>query len=426
MSGKTTQERLDERRAECQKKRIAKGLAERDEFVSQLPIFEDIEISFTCIEGKQNLKFGKRRFILKSGEKMPILKNLTQFQCEDNMDFDSEMLAKKHAVITYSHGRLSIMDYGSKYGTLKTSIDQVEQGLYPPYKNFVIQNNDRIIFGKITEADVYINPSLANVQPVVGKIQFYPVSSNSMSKNSVNLSTSIMLKPSQTSEIAFENRKICLTDGGEVNIFRTTEHQLESSSNLTFNCGSISKLHGRISYHKDSYYIDDFSSRHGTYLNDARIRNMPKKLENGDILRLGNDIIEKGKKYPCMSANIFINSIPQNLDTTNETEQLTRNEKRNAKTIVFKPLDKSKNKFEARKITLYDGEEIVVQRYDTNETQMNETNLVFDCAIVSKKHATLSLKDSCFYIKVSILGVVAFWGDCRDIPTNVPLESRSI
>ena len=99
-----------------------------------------------------------------------------------------------------------------------------------------------------------------------------------------------------------------------------------------------------------------------------------------------------------------------------------QNSKRNAKTIVFKPLDKSKNKFEARKITLYDGEEIVVQRYDTNETQMNETNLVFDCAIVSKKHATLSLKDSCFYIKVSILGVVAFWGDCRDIPTNVPLD----
>ena len=64
---------------------------------------------------------------------------------EDNMDFDSEMVAKKHAVITYSHGRLSIMDYGSKYGTLKTSIDQVEQGLYPPYKNFVIQNNDRIM-----------------------------------------------------------------------------------------------------------------------------------------------------------------------------------------------------------------------------------------------------------------------------------------
>ena len=242
MHKKTTQERLDEHRKECEKKRIAKYKVEREKFVSELPNFEDIEITFTCIEGKDNLSFEKRRFILKSGEKMSILKNLTQFKCEDNMDFDSEMVSKKHAVITYSHGRLSIMDFGSKHGTLKTSIDQVEQGLYPPYKNFVIQNNDRIIFGKITEADVYINPSLANVQPVVGKIQFYPVSSNSMSKN---LSNSIILKPSPTSEIAFENRKICLTDGGEINIFRTTEHQLESSTNLTFNCGATYKLVAR-------------------------------------------------------------------------------------------------------------------------------------------------------------------------------------
>ena len=407
MSAKTTQERMAEKRAECEKKRIAKGLEERNKFISQLPIFEDIEISFTCIEGKENLKFEKRRFILKSGEKIDILKNLTQFQSEDNMDFDSKILEKKHAVITYSHGRLLLMDYGSRRGTFKTSIDQAEQGLYPPYKNFVLQNNDRINFGKITEADLYIDPSLANVQPVVGKIQFYPVSSNSMSKN---LSTSIILKPSPTSEIVFENREICLTDGGEINIFRTTEHQPENSTNLTFNCGAISKLHGRISCHKNSYYIDDFSSRHGTYLNDTRIRNIPKKLENGDMLRLGNDIIQNGKKYPCMSANICINSIPQNLNTPNETEQLTRNEKRISKTIVFKPLEKSKKKFEARKITLYDGEEIVVQRYNSQapfSSSMNETNLVFDCAIVSKKHATISLKDSCFYIKVSILGVVA-------------------
>ena len=72
MHKKTTQERLDEHRKECEKKRIAKYKVEREKFVSELPNFEDIEITFTCIEGKDNLSFEKRRFILKSGEKMSI------------------------------------------------------------------------------------------------------------------------------------------------------------------------------------------------------------------------------------------------------------------------------------------------------------------------------------------------------------------
>ena len=418
MSGKTTQERLDERRAEFDKKKIAKIQEDRNKLLSQLPNFEDLEISFRCIEGNDFLSFEKRRFILKSGQTIDILKNLTQSQCEDNMDFDSKILAtnlaKKHGALTYSHGKLLIMDYGSKRGTYRTSINQKEEGLYPPYKNFELLNNDIIQFGKMTEADIHLENEL--LHPVVGKIQFYPASCNSISKN---LSTSMILKPSATSEIAFENRTICLTDGGEINIFRSLEHQLESSTNLTFNCGAISKLHGRISCHRDNFYIDDFNSRNGTYVNNTRIRHMPKKLEDGDLLRLGNDIIEKGKKYPCMSANICINQT-----TTNETEQLTSffgDEKRISKTIVFKPLEKSKVKFEARKITLHDNEEIVVQRYDSKapfSSSMNETNLVFDCGRVSKKHATISLKDSIFYIKVSILGVVALWRDCRDIPTK--------
>jgi pSer/pThr/pTyr-binding forkhead associated (FHA) protein len=413
MEKQTTQEKLAAVRAEKTKEKIAKSITERNEFVSKLPNFEDIEITFSCVEGKDFLSFDKRRFILKSGETIDILKNLTQFQCEDNMDFDSKILAtklaKKHAALTYSHGRLSIMDYGSRRGTYRTSINQSEDGLYPPYKNFELLNNDRIQFGKMTAVDDEL------LHPVVGKIQFYPASSNSISENSSE--HKIILKPSTTSEIDFEHRTICLTDGGEINIHRTLEHQPENSSNLTFNCGALSMSHGRISYHKGNFYIDDLKSRNGTYLNDTRIRNMPKKLEDGDLLRLGVDVIENGKKYPCMSANISINQIKKN-----ETEQLPSSfgdEKRISKTIVFKPLEKAQVKFAARKITLYDGDEIVVQRYDSKSPfslSMNESNLIFDCDKVSNRHATISLKDDCFYIKVSILEVVALW---EEIPTLI-------
>ena len=405
MHKKTTQERLAEQRAEFEKKRIAKYKAEREKFVSELPNFEDIEITFTCIEGKEFISFEERRFVLKSGESIEILKNLTKFQCRDDMDFDSKILgtklAKKHAAITYSHGRLLLMDHGSRTGTYRTSINQKEEGLYQ-YKNFQLLNKDKIQFGKMTESDIYLGNEL--LHPVVGKIQFYPVSSNNSISKKLPTSSEhkIILKPSSTNEIPFENRTICLTEGGELNILRTLEDQPESSTNLTFNCGALSKLHGRISYHKGQFYIDDLNSRNGTYLNSERIRNMPKKLEDGDLLRLGEDVIQSGKRYPCMSANIFIN----NQSYRNESEQHTRS----SKTIVFKPLEKSKVKFEARKITLCDGDEILVQRSDSQSPfslSMNESNLVFECDRLSNKHATISLKDDCFYIKVSILGVVA-------------------
>ena len=74
-------------------------------------------------------------------------------------------------------------------------------------------------------------------------------------------------------------------------------------------------------------------------------------------------------------------------------------EKRKSKTIVFKPLEKPKLDFEVRKITMYDGDEIVVQKYDS-KSPMNESNLIFDCDRVSHSHATLSFKDDCFYILI--------------------------
>ena len=400
---KTTQERLAEKRAEANKKNIAKMMADRNKLLSELPKFEDLEISFSCVEGQDFLSFEKRNFILKSGERIDILKNLTQFQCENNMEFDSKILAtkfaKKHAVLTYSLGRLSIMDFGSRRGTYRTSTNQTEDSLHPSYKNFELLNNDIIQFGKMQFTDNEL------LHPVVGKIQFYPAScNNSISESSSNSSEhKIILKPSPTSEIAFQNRTIFLADGGEMNIFRTLESQHEDSTNLTFNCGALSKFHGRISCHRGNFYIDDLNSRHGTYLNNTRIRHMPKKLEDGDLLRLGNDIIENGKNYPCMSAIICIH----NQAKKNETEQLTSffgDENRISKTIVFKPLEKAKVKFKTRIITMFEEDEIMVQRYNSQAPfGMNESNLVFDCDRISIKHATLSLKDDCFYIKVSML-----------------------
>ena len=407
---KTTQERFAEKRAEGKKKRIAEIIVDRNKLISELPDFEDLDISFSCIEGQDFLSFEKRNFTLKSGKSIDILKNLTQFQCEDNMDFDSKILAtkcaKKHATLTYSHGRLYMMDFGSRRGTFRTSTNQTEDSLHPSYKNFELLNNDIIQFGKMQFTDKEL------LHPVVGKIQFYPAScNNSISERTSNSSEHrIILKPSPNSEIVFQNRTISLTDGGEMNIFRTLENQHESSTNLTFNCGAVSKLHGRISCQRENFYIDDTNSRYGTYLNEKRIRNMPQKLEDGDLLTLGCNIIENGKRYPCMSAIICVN----NQAKKNETEQHTSisgDEKRVSKTIVFKPLEKAnkplekaKVKFKARIITMFEEDEIMVQRYSSQAPLgMNESNLIFDCDRISIKHATLFLKDGCFYIKVSML-----------------------
>lgn len=50
----------------------------------------------------------------------------------------------------------------------------------------------------------------------------------------------------------------------------------------------VSKTHAKITFHDEKYYLEDFNSRNGTYINDRRISKEEKVLlESGDIFRLG-------------------------------------------------------------------------------------------------------------------------------------------
>lgn len=51
----------------------------------------------------------------------------------------------------------------------------------------------------------------------------------------------------------------------------------------------IGRVHCKVNYIKGNYYITDLQSANGTYVNKARIMpNEPRRIENGDIVRLAN------------------------------------------------------------------------------------------------------------------------------------------
>ena len=71
----------------------------------------------------------------------------------------------------------------------------------------------------------------------------------------------------------------------------------------------------------------------------------------------------------------------------------------NSKTIIFRPSETNEySKFIPRTITLDDGEKIIVQGFNINRT-INASNLVFDGILLSKMHATFSLKDNVLYLQ---------------------------
>ena len=71
----------------------------------------------------------------------------------------------------------------------------------------------------------------------------------------------------------------------------------------------------------------------------------------------------------------------------------------NSKTIIFRPSETNEySKFIPRTITLDDGEKIIVQGFNINRT-INASNLVFDGNLLSKMHATFSLKDNVLYLQ---------------------------
>ena len=57
---------------------------------------------------------------------------------------------------------------------------------------------------------------------------------------------------------------------------------------ISFN-KAISRVHCKISYQNNSYFITDLGSANGTYVNKSRLAAQhPQKIKSGDTIRLAN------------------------------------------------------------------------------------------------------------------------------------------
>ena len=55
--------------------------------------------------------------------------------------------------------------------------------------------------------------------------------------------------------------------------------------------GSVSSKHARIVRTDDGFVIEDLQSRNGTFVNGERVTEGPRKLNDGDLVRLGKVIM---------------------------------------------------------------------------------------------------------------------------------------
>jgi pSer/pThr/pTyr-binding forkhead associated (FHA) protein len=55
--------------------------------------------------------------------------------------------------------------------------------------------------------------------------------------------------------------------------------------------GSVSSKHARILRTDDGFVIEDLKSRNGTFVNGERVADGPRKLSDGDLIRLGKMIM---------------------------------------------------------------------------------------------------------------------------------------
>jgi hypothetical protein len=75
----------------------------------------------------------------------------------------------------------------------------------------------------------------------------------------------------------------------------TTIGRAESCDLGLFGDNGIERLHARILLQDDRYLLDDANTPGGTYLNNQRLT-QPTPLRNGDMIRVGNSVIEFGER----------------------------------------------------------------------------------------------------------------------------------
>jgi len=75
----------------------------------------------------------------------------------------------------------------------------------------------------------------------------------------------------------------------------TTIGRAEGCDLGLFGDNAIERLHARILLKNNRYLLADADTPGGTFLNDARV-SKPTPLKSGDVIRVGNSVIEFGER----------------------------------------------------------------------------------------------------------------------------------
>ncbi|CAG8606406.1 14636_t:CDS:2, partial [Acaulospora morrowiae] len=127
----------------------------------------------------------------------------------------------------------------------------------------------------------------------------------------------------ESSNDAFQTKKIDLTEGVSVKIGRTTnKNTAPTETNGYFDSKVLSRTHAEVWTENGKVYIKDLRSSNGTFVNGRRISAESKEseaveLNNYDILEFGIDINNEDRKlmFSKVTARVHISS--SNFDTSN-------------------------------------------------------------------------------------------------------------
>jgi pSer/pThr/pTyr-binding forkhead associated (FHA) protein len=178
---------------------------------------------------------------------------------DNDITVNSELISRRHAVLTWKSGTFELRDLGSRNGTLVNG--QICQ------TPVLLQEADVIDIGtaRFTFSLVHLNepaPSPDSDVVVEATMIEYP-------------------------------RLVVCTGPRECHKLEMTRHEViigrskpEDSWDLSLPDPSISKPHASVSYRNKTYILTDLGSRNGSYVNETLIDG-PTILKDGDVIRLG-------------------------------------------------------------------------------------------------------------------------------------------
>lgn len=107
------------------------------------------------------------------------------------------------------------------------------------------------------------------------------------------------------------------TPGGEEKIIELTEKAITIGRNpevdVAIDDKMISRIHCGISFWDNAFFLRDFKSNNGTFLNDREVS--VARINPGDSIRLGDTVLAVEDEAPGTSNSTVIREVKQKMDS---------------------------------------------------------------------------------------------------------------